>query len=117
MLTAAGLSAEGVKGAVRRAGLLSIYRSVFLVWLEDDDPGLAKTMAVLDRKLRNGETWMKRADAMCDRFMSIVARRRPFEETPQKDPDAPRDPQPKPEPEPDRNQGSGSFPGEQPSAG
>ena len=36
-------------------GSASTYASVFRVWLEDDDPGLAKTMAALDRRLRRGE--------------------------------------------------------------
>jgi hypothetical protein len=30
------------------------------VWLDDDDPGLARTMAELDRRLRQAErTWMR----------------------------------------------------------
>ena len=33
----------------------STYASVFRVWLEDEDPGLARTMAALDRRLRRGE--------------------------------------------------------------
>ena len=37
------------------AGLGLTYASVFRVWLQDDDPGLARTMAALDRRLRRGE--------------------------------------------------------------
>ena len=37
------------------AGLGLTYASVFRTWLEDDDPGLARTMAALDRRLRRGE--------------------------------------------------------------
>ena len=40
---------------MRVAGLGMIYASVFGIWLEDDDPGLARTMAALDRRLRRGE--------------------------------------------------------------
>ncbi len=40
-------------------GLASIYTSVFQTWLDDDDPGLARTMAALDRKLRRGESTMQ----------------------------------------------------------
>lgn len=59
MLVAAGIPADGPAGRVREAGLLSVYARVFREWLEDDDPGHAKTMAVLDRRLRNGERWMQ----------------------------------------------------------
>ena len=59
MLVAAGIPADGPAGRVREAGLLSVYARAFHEWLDDDDPGHAKTMAVLDRRLRNGERWMQ----------------------------------------------------------
>jgi len=55
MLQAAGIGTDGATGAMRVAGLGLAYASVFRTWLEDDDPGLAKTMAGLDRRLRRGE--------------------------------------------------------------
>ena len=55
MLEAAGIGTDGPAGAIRVAGLGMAYASVFRTWLEDDDPGLAKTMAALDRRLRRGE--------------------------------------------------------------
>jgi ubiquinone biosynthesis protein COQ9 len=55
MLEAAGIATEGATGALRVAGLGLTYASVFRVWLGDDDPGLAKNMAALDRRLRRGE--------------------------------------------------------------
>ena len=55
MLQAAGIATEGPTGALRVAGLGLTYASVFRVWLQDDDPGLARTMAALDRRLRRGE--------------------------------------------------------------
>lgn len=55
MLSAAGIDASGPQGAVRTLGLAAVYASVFRTWLEDDDPGLARTMAALDRRLRRGE--------------------------------------------------------------
>ncbi len=64
MLQAAGIEAEGLKGGVRIVGLISVYGSVFQNWLEDDDPGLARTMAVLDRRLRRGERALKQADSL-----------------------------------------------------
>ena len=55
MLEAAGIATDGATGALRVAGLGLTYASVFGVWLQDDDRGLAKTMAALDRRLRRGE--------------------------------------------------------------
>lgn len=55
MLEAAGINSGGIPGAVRTLGLAGIYASVARAWLDDDDPGQAKTMAVLDRRLRNGQ--------------------------------------------------------------
>lgn len=55
MLQAAGIGTDGSIGALRVAGLALTYASVFRVWLEDDDAGLARTMAALDRRLRRGE--------------------------------------------------------------
>jgi ubiquinone biosynthesis protein COQ9 len=55
MLQGAGIATDGAMGALRVGGLGLAYASVFGVWLEDDDPGLARTMAALDRRLRRGE--------------------------------------------------------------
>ena len=55
MLQAAGFGTDGLVGSLRLAGLASVYASVFRIWLDDDDPGLARTMAALDRRLRRGE--------------------------------------------------------------
>ncbi|MEZ5849184.1 MAG: TetR family transcriptional regulator [Hyphomicrobiaceae bacterium] len=55
MLEAAGINSGGIEGAVRTLGLTGIYASVARAWLNDDDPGQAKTMAVLDRRLRTGQ--------------------------------------------------------------
>jgi ubiquinone biosynthesis protein COQ9 len=55
MLNAAGINGEGARGLVRVKGLLAIYARVFGVWLNDDDPGLAATMAALDKRLRRAE--------------------------------------------------------------
>lgn len=58
MLQAAGIDADGIDGGVRVAGLAGVYASVFQTWLDDDDPGMARTMAVLDRRLRRAERTM-----------------------------------------------------------
>lgn len=55
MLEAAGIGSDGPMGPIKAAGLASVYMSAFRTWLDDDDPGMARTMAVLDRRLRRGE--------------------------------------------------------------
>lgn len=62
MLQAAGIDTGGVEGGVRVAGLAAVYASVYRTWLEDDDPGLARTMAALDRRLRRGERTLQTFD-------------------------------------------------------
>jgi len=70
-LAAAGLEAPGLRGDVHKLGLARIHARTLRVWLEDDDPGLARTMAALDRALRDGETLMQRIEtpiALCASF-------------------------------------------------
>lgn len=62
MLRAAGISADGLDGHLRAAGLGAVYTSVYRTWLGDDDPGLAKTMAALDQRLRRGERTLQAVD-------------------------------------------------------
>jgi AcrR family transcriptional regulator len=57
MLTAAEISAAGPKGMVRAQGLAVLYASVLHTWLNDEDEGLARTMAALDRALARGQRW------------------------------------------------------------
>jgi len=71
MLQAAGIDTEGARGAVRIAGLASVYASVFRTWLDDDDPGLARTMAALDRRLRRGERNLETLEAVCGAFCRL----------------------------------------------
>ena len=54
MLEAAGIDSSGVRGALRVRGLALIWARVFRVWLEDGEDQ-AKTMAELDRRLRQAE--------------------------------------------------------------
>ena len=68
MLVAAGIAADGPAGRAREAALLSVYARAFREWLDDEDPGRAKTMAVLDRRLRNGERWMQTFEDIHARF-------------------------------------------------
>lgn len=51
MLEVAGLSAAGLRGAVRIEGLGAIYAAALRVFLKDDTADLSKTMAELDKRL------------------------------------------------------------------
>jgi hypothetical protein len=44
--------------------------SVVRTWLDDDDPGLARTMAALDRGLARGSWWSGLLDDLC-RFVPM----------------------------------------------
>ncbi len=54
MLEAAGIDASGLRGSLRVRGLALIWAAAFRVWL-DDGEDQAKTMAELDRRLRQAE--------------------------------------------------------------
>jgi AcrR family transcriptional regulator len=62
MLEAAGIGTDGAGGGLRVTGLATVYASVFRTWLEDDDPGHARTMAALDRRLRRGESAIRNVE-------------------------------------------------------
>jgi len=79
MLEAAGVSADGISGLIRVKGLAAVYASVFHTWLDDDDPGLAKTMARLDRRLRRAERTysnLHELHAAVDRIAGMFSPRR-----------------------------------------
>jgi len=65
MLTAADIDAAGPRGILRAQGLALLYASVLRTWTHDDDPGLARTMAVLDRALARGDRWAGLLDNLC----------------------------------------------------
>jgi AcrR family transcriptional regulator len=60
MLEAAGISAEGLGGAVAVKLTTATYLATLRVWLRDDTPDLGPTMAALDRRLRGIERWLAR---------------------------------------------------------
>ena len=72
MLQAAGIGTDGAGGGMRVAGLASVYASTFQTWLGDDDPGMAKTMAALDRRLRRGESAVSAFEDTCNGALRIV---------------------------------------------
>jgi AcrR family transcriptional regulator len=70
MLEAAGIEIEGgAAGAIKLQGLAFAWARIVGIWLEDDDPGLSKTMAELDRELTRGE----RAVAGVDRLNELAS--------------------------------------------
>lgn len=65
MLTAAGIGASGPRGALRAQGLALLFNTVLRTWVRDDDPGLARTMAALDRALGRGQRFAGILDDLC----------------------------------------------------
>jgi len=65
MLAGAGAKLNGPGAGLRVVGLASIYAKVFRVWLDDTSPGLDRTMAALDRRLKNGELWLANIESTC----------------------------------------------------
>jgi ubiquinone biosynthesis protein COQ9 len=74
MLAAADIKLTGFAGDAAKLGLAKIAVDTLRIWLKDDDAGLARTMAALDRKLRDGEAMMKRLEtpiALCSGFARV----------------------------------------------
>jgi AcrR family transcriptional regulator len=65
MLTAANIDATGPRGFMRAQGTALLYARVLRTFVEDDDPGLARTMAALDRALGRGQRWSGYLDDLC----------------------------------------------------
>jgi AcrR family transcriptional regulator len=65
MLSAAAIDAPGTGGMMRAQGLALLFGSVLRTWVHDDDPGLARTMAALDRALARGQRFAGLLDDLC----------------------------------------------------
>jgi AcrR family transcriptional regulator len=65
MLTAADISASGPRGMLRAQGLALLFGSVLRTWVQDEDSGLAPTMAALDRGLGRGQRLSGFLDDLC----------------------------------------------------
>jgi AcrR family transcriptional regulator len=79
MLTAAGINASGPRGALRAQGLALLFSSVLGTWVRDEDPGLTRTMATLDRALDRGQRLSGFLDDLCiipSRLCRLRPRRR-----------------------------------------
>ena len=80
-LTAANIDAAGPSGIVRAQGVALLFAGVLRTFVHDEDEGLARTMAALDRALARGQRWSGFLDDLC-RFaprggcMSRLRRRR-----------------------------------------
>jgi AcrR family transcriptional regulator len=60
MLIAAGIDLSGIKATATAQGLSIAFARVVDVWLEEDDEGMPRTMARLDKELDKGTSFMKR---------------------------------------------------------
>jgi AcrR family transcriptional regulator len=76
MLTAADIDSAGPRGMVRAQGMAFLFASVLRTWVDDDDPGHARTMAALDRALARGQRWSGFLDGL-SRIPGFAARMRP----------------------------------------
>ena len=80
MLTAADIDAAGPRGMIRAQGLAMLFGSTLRTWLDDEDEGLARTMAALDRALGRGQRWSGMLDDLSRfsprRFLRSRRRRR-----------------------------------------
>ena len=63
----AGVS-SGMIGGMRAQALAGFFARAMQTWLDDEDPGLARTMAALDRQLASAERLAGVAREMC-RFL------------------------------------------------
>ena len=75
MLSAAGVGSSGMIGGMRAQALAGFFARATQTWLNDDDPGLARTMAALDRQLETAERLAGFAREMC-RFVPGCGPRR-----------------------------------------
>jgi AcrR family transcriptional regulator len=74
MLAAADIDASGPGGMVRAQGLALLFARVLATFVHDEDEGLARTMAALDRELARGARWAGFLDDVC--YLASLPRRR-----------------------------------------
>src|SRR5712692_12061195 len=65
MLTAAEINASGPRGMMRAQGLALLFAGVLRTFVDDEDEGLARTMAALDRALARGQRWSGFLEDLC----------------------------------------------------
>jgi AcrR family transcriptional regulator len=64
MISAARVEQEPAWQSLGRLGLMRGYLRVLSIWAKEDDPGLTRTMAGLDRALRDVERFSARANGI-----------------------------------------------------
>jgi AcrR family transcriptional regulator len=65
MLEAASIGASGPRGALRAQGAALMFARVLSVWVDDDEEGLDRTMAALDRGLSSAARWAGFLNDLC----------------------------------------------------
>jgi hypothetical protein len=65
MLEASGVNTEGPLGMVKVQGAALVFARVVDTWFDDDDPGLSRTMAALDRELKRGGQFIMALNDVC----------------------------------------------------
>jgi AcrR family transcriptional regulator len=73
MMSAAGIPSTGARGLAGAQALAMLWARVLRVWVDDDDAGHARTMAELDKRLREAE----RAAMRLNSFGDFLGRLRP----------------------------------------
>jgi hypothetical protein len=64
---------------LRSQGMACLFANVLRTWVDDDDPGLARTLAALDRELARGQRMAGVLDMLCaipERACQVVRRPR-----------------------------------------
>lgn len=64
MLIAAGIEASGFKAGMISQGLAVAFARVVDVWLGEEDEGMPRTMAALDKELDRGSSFMQRLNGL-----------------------------------------------------
>ena len=82
MLEAAGISSRGCAGTIKVKGLALVYLDALRVWMSDDSPDMARTMAAVDTGLRRAD---RIACSLPVRF-TRAGRERPTSEPPTENP-------------------------------
>jgi AcrR family transcriptional regulator len=87
MLEAAGIGTAGPRGALRAQGAALMFARVVSVWIDDEEGGLDRSMAALDRGLASAERWAGFLNDLCAIPACILRgprrRRAPVEEEPE----------------------------------
>jgi AcrR family transcriptional regulator len=93
MLSAAGIDSSGFIGGIRAQGLAVMFARVMRIWLNEEDPGLARTMAELDRDLASGARFATMLDDLCRLAPRCPPRRRRTRDTGRRHTPGPSEPE------------------------